>query len=82
MSGLSFPLTDDATEAIHNFKCSGTDYVQLCIDQNKEIINLKNQATCTIEQLPEKVPEDAPRYHLFRFNHTHEGDFLKSTCKN
>lgn len=78
MSGLSFPLTEAATEAIHNFKSSGTDYVQLYIDQNKEIINLKNQSTCTVQQLPEKVPEDAPRYHLFRFNHTHEGDLLKS----
>jgi len=81
MSGLAFPLTDAAIEAIQNFKSSGTDYVQLCIDLKKEIINVKNQSTCTVKQLPEKVPEDQPRYHLFRFSHTHEGDFLKSICK-
>merc|ERR1719510_1483731 len=65
-------------DAISKFHNSGTDYVQLCIDQEKEIINVKNQSTCKSSQLPDKVPEDGPRYHLFRFSHTHEGDFLKS----
>ncbi len=81
MSGLSFPLTDSAMEAINKFHNSGTDYVQLCIDQEKETINLNNQSTCTVQQLPDKVPEDGPRYHLFRFSHTHEGDHLKSISK-
>jgi len=78
MSGLAFPLTDATVEAIETFKNSGTDYVQLSIDLNKEIITVTNKSTCTVQQLPDKVPEDAPRYHLFRFSHTHEGDFLKS----
>ena len=82
MSGLAFPLTEAAIESIQKFKSSRTDYVQLSIDLNKEIINVKNESTCTIQQLPDKVPEDEPRYHLFRFGHTHEGDFLNSTSKN
>ena len=81
MSGLAFPLTDASIKAIENFKTSGTDYVQLSIDLSKEIINVKNQSTCKSSELPNKVPEDEPRYHLFRFSHTHEGDFLKSVCK-
>merc|ERR1711997_950684 len=79
MSGLAFPLTDASIKAIENFKTSGTDYVQLSIDLSKEIINVKNQSTCKVSELPNKVPEDEPRYHLFRFSHTHEGDFLNST---
>ena len=82
MAGLAFPFTDAAIEAIQaTFKNEKTNYVQLSIDMNKEIVNLKSQSTCTVHELPEKVPEDAPRYHLFRFNHTYEGDFLKSTGK-
>ena len=81
MSGLAFPLTDASIEAIQNFKSSVTDYVQLGIDLSKEIINVKNQSTCTVKQIPDKVPDDQPRYHLFRFSHTHEGDFLKSISK-
>ena len=81
MSGLAFPFTDAALEAIEKFKTSATDYVELSIDLNKEIINVKNQSTCTVQQLPDKVPEDQPRYHLFRFNHTHEGDYLNSISK-
>ena len=81
MSRLAFPLTDAAIESVQKFKSAETDYVQLSIDLNKEIINVKNQSTCTVQQLPDKVPEDEPRYHLFRFAHTHEGDFLNSTSK-
>lgn len=27
------------------------------------------------------VPDDSPRYHLFCFNHTHEGDYQEATGK-
>ena len=82
MAGLAFPFTDAAVQAIQvTFKNEKTDYVQLSIDMNKEMVNLKSQSTCTIHELPERVPEDAPKYHLFRFSHTHEGDFLKSIGK-
>ena len=48
MSGLAFPLTEAAIESIQNFKSCGTDYVQLSIDLNKEIINVKRKLCCYI----------------------------------
>lgn len=45
----------------------------------KEEVNLESTAATSIKNLPERVPSDHGRYHLFRFPHTHEGDFLEST---
>jgi twinfilin-like protein len=33
---------------------------------------------CSVDQLPGKVPNEEARYHLFRFKHSHEGDYLES----
>ena len=33
---------------------------------------------CTTEQLADKVPEESARNHLFRFKHTHQGDYRES----
>ena len=79
MSGLSFPMTAAVRDAIINYKNQKTNYVQLSINISKEIIELEDQTSCDSKSLPSRIPEGAPRYHLFRFDHTHEGDYLKST---
>ena len=38
--------------------------------------------SCDISGLAEKVPEDSARYHLFRFKHNYEGDYLESNGRN
>ena len=50
----------------------------LISDLEEEIIVLKVQGSCTISELPSKVPTDGARYHLFRFKHTYEGDSFES----
>ena len=34
--------------------------------------------SCSTEELGAKVPEDSARYHLFRFKHSHQGDYKES----
>jgi len=79
VSGLAFPMTSRAREAIKNYHNQKFNYVQLCINIAKEIIDVTDTKTCDVHSLPSLVPNDVPRYHVFRFDHTHEGDFLKST---
>lgn len=79
VSGLAFPMTNKAVDAIRNYKDGKTNYVQLSINISKEIIDLEDQKGLEVDQLPSRVPDDEPRYHVFQFAHTHEGDFLKST---
>ncbi len=81
MSGIAFPFTEPAKDALAQYKAEKTNYVMLKIDTSKEIIDLADKKICDVKSLPSKVPEDAPRYHIFRFDHTHEGDFQKSTSK-
>ena len=78
LSGLAFPLQQEASDAIREYSQGSKDYVQLAIDLTKETVQVVESGTCSLAQLPEKVPNDVGRYHLFRFKHTHEGDSLES----
>lgn len=82
VGGLAFPMTNRAIEAIKNYKNENTNYIQMSIDIAKEIIDVNDTKSCDVHSLPSRVPEDVPRYHVFRFDHTHEGDFLKSSSKS
>lgn len=76
--GIHFPMTNDVKMALGELKSRRLDYIQMSVDTKAEIINLEEKGSCSVEDLPKKVPENAPRYHLFLFKHTHEGDSLAS----
>jgi len=78
MANLQFPFEKNVLSAIEAYWKKGFDYLQLGIDLEDEIIVLKGKGPCTICELPNKVPDDTARYHLFRFKHTYEGDAFDS----
>jgi len=78
MAQLSFPFHDSALTALHSYKQMTCDYVQLSIDLDSESVSLERSGPMLTEQLQAAVPSDAARYHVFRFKHTHEGDYLES----
>jgi len=78
LSGVAFPVSDSALKAINDFQRTKHNYVQLSIDLVNELVNLERSETTVIGQLASKIPEDHGRYHLFRFPHSHEGDYLES----
>lgn len=78
MAGVLFPMTNAVEAAVREVLSGAVEYVQMSIDTKKEIINLEEKGKCTLPNLPKKVPAEMPRYHIFVFPHTHEGDFLKS----
>lgn len=47
----------------------------------KEVVNLESIEKISVHTLGNQVPDDHGRYHLFRFPHSHEGDFLESIGK-
>ena len=51
------------------------------IDIDKERICLEKSCDVEIDDLPNQVPSDKPRYHFFIFKHTYEGDYLESIGK-
>ncbi|KAJ8974032.1 hypothetical protein NQ317_001820 [Molorchus minor] len=54
------------------------DYIQFRIDIPEETIHLVCAENIPSEKLALKVPSDSGRYHLYKFKHTHEGDYMES----
>lgn len=82
LSGVAFPVTDEAKQAITSLGKGLHEYVQLKIDMEEEKIHLVMAGEVSLDKLPTKVPADSARYHLYNFKHTHEGDYMECIGKN
>lgn len=49
------------------------------VDSEQELIRLCSTEPTELKDLPLRVPTDVPRYHIFLYKHSHEGDYLEST---
>ncbi|XP_013408784.1 twinfilin-1 isoform X2 [Lingula anatina] len=78
LSGVAFPIEDDALHKIMELGQGEITYVQLSVDLENEKICLEAAEDLAVSALPSRVPADHARYHLFKFKHTHEGDYLQS----
>ncbi|KAG5889236.1 hypothetical protein JTB14_006372 [Gonioctena quinquepunctata] len=78
LSGVAFPVSEPAKQAIIDMARGSYDYVQFRIDIQEEKIHLVSAENISIEKLPSKIPNDSGRYHLYKFKHTHEGDYMES----
>ena len=49
------------------------------VDIKRELIELdRTEVDVKADSLPQVVPDASPRYHFFRFKHTHEGDYQEA----
>ncbi|XP_056000559.1 twinfilin-1-like isoform X2 [Ostrea edulis] len=78
MTGVSFPVSDDALRKLGDLRDGKITYVQLSLDIASEKINLEVADNTDIKSLASRVPEESARYHVFTFKHTHEGDYTES----
>ncbi|KAF7282224.1 hypothetical protein GWI33_003024 [Rhynchophorus ferrugineus] len=78
LGGVSFPMLESAQDAIKDMARGSYDYIQLRIDIPEETIHLVTAENISLEKLPSKVPLDTARYHLYKFKHTHEGDYMEN----
>ncbi|XP_028142934.1 twinfilin [Diabrotica virgifera virgifera] len=76
--GVAFPITETAKQALIDMASGSYDYLQFRIDIEEEIIHLVSAENISLAKLPSKVPKDSGRYHLYKFKHTHEGDYTES----
>ena len=77
-TGVAFPLTDAAMDALTKLKAGGATYVQLSLDTEQEIIDLALSGNQKADDIAATIPDSEPRYSVFRFKHNHEGDALES----
>lgn len=78
MTGVSFPIEQEALQALMQLKAGQITYVQLKLDIKEEKIMLAMKENVDSNGLARKIPKDQARYHFFIFKHTHEGDYLQS----
>lgn len=76
VQGLSFPLTEDLVDGLEQFKRDQLNYLQLCIDTDKEIICLAMSGTHSACELDGLIPKDDARYHIYNYKHTFGGKRL------
>lgn len=68
-SGIKFPVSVEAIEALSNLTSGGfITLVQLAINSEKETIELAGASSSAIGDFTKVIPDDAPRYSFFRFN--------------
>lgn len=78
IQGVALPISDATVSALFDLRERVFNYLQMSIDLDKEEINLETTKEISLSSLRSQVPTDKARYHIFRFDHTHEGDFLQS----
>ncbi|CAH0555406.1 unnamed protein product [Brassicogethes aeneus] len=78
LGGVAFPITSSAQQAIKDMARGSYDYLQLRIEIEEETIHLVKAENISLDKLPSKVPSDTGRYHLYKFKHTHEGDYMEN----
>lgn len=79
ITGLSFPLTNDAIHKLHDLKEDTITYVQLRLDLEEEKITLGDSGDIKASGIRSRCPTNSGSYHLFKYKHTHEGDYTEST---
>ncbi|CAF1002276.1 unnamed protein product [Rotaria sordida] len=79
LQGLTFPFDENVVEALHLFKKQDVDYVQLEIDHEQERILLAHsESHATPENIQKCLPNNAGRYHIYRFKHDFRDETLSS----
>ncbi|RIA93102.1 hypothetical protein C1645_796666 [Glomus cerebriforme] len=79
-SGISFPMSDEATQAIQGLQQPDltNNFVKLSLDINKERIELEEASKIDIDNLASSFPTDSPRFAFYVYQHTHNGQDVRS----
>lgn len=75
LAGVGFEVSAEAADALNQFASGRLDYVQVSISlRPTEELRCPDRAErLQASELPSRVPDDTPRYHLFRYRHRHDG---------
>lgn len=82
LQGVMFPIENSAIQDLDAFKSEKSNYVQLIVNIEEEKIQSKKSyalsEASSVEDIKNCIPDNKGRFHLFRFNHTHDGEKFKS----
>lgn len=77
--GVAFPIVKEASETIEKLINGQVNYVRIAIDCDNEKITTDGSATLGgFNDIASQIPTDEPRFHLFAYDHQHEGTQFRS----
>ncbi|CCG81398.1 Putative uncharacterized protein [Taphrina deformans PYCC 5710] len=80
-TGMSFPVSEPAQEALNVLKTTSTSrVVSLSINMKTETIELESDKDIEIDALDSAVPKDAPRYTFYAWVHEVHGNGVTTQC--
>ncbi|CAG8503939.1 4421_t:CDS:10, partial [Acaulospora colombiana] len=79
-AGVSFPLSDEAIEAIKSLSQTEKlhNFVKLSLDITNERVELSSTDKIEIDDLANSLPSDAPCFSFFAYDHNYKGDDFHS----
>lgn len=79
LQGVMFPIDDNGLRQLESFKQEKFNYLRFEIDIQGETIKLdKHKNLANADALRDEIPADKGRFHLFRLDHTFDGQHFKS----
>jgi len=76
--GVAFPVEDNVYAAFDKLKDDQITYIQIGIDVTNEKVNLKEELNIPIDEVTNHIPIDEPRFHFYKWNHSHDGEDFDS----
>lgn len=61
LGGVSFPITESASNAVNDMKRGSYNYLQFLIQLQEEKIDLVKASNIQLQQLPKQIPDDNAR---------------------
>lgn len=75
-SGVAFPFEEKVVSSLKSLSSDQITYVQIIVDTKEEKILLGSSSSIGVSDLPSQISTSEPRFHFFRYKHTHEGSSL------
>jgi len=72
--GVSFPISDEAMEALKELGSATDNLVQLKIDVARETIELAGTSSTEAHGLASSISDSEPRYSFYRYSHDFQGE--------
>ncbi|KAI9874988.1 MAG: Twinfilin-1 [Pleopsidium flavum] len=73
-SGVKFPISEEALEALKGLEGGSENLVQLKINASTETVELADTSLTEADALASTISDSEPRYSFFRYSHAFEGE--------
>jgi len=79
VGGIAFPITDDADEALNQFKQGNVNHIELNVDVDKELIYKQSSGNVEPSSFNDQISKERASYHVYNYAHQFNDEDMSST---